>query len=196
MRLNSGGPNAIRWKHEGTINPTVLPWQTIMISDKHSLKVTNIQAGDKWLHILPTLSSLTHIKAKHAHTVCTNEGSLAHNWSPPFMTTLQSKKCVHTAHQYSTSFFTPLSPPTQLLAATLCTHLCQCHCHCCAPHAPTLLLTFPLTERGPWSFSCWLFWNIAVERVKALLSHSMRFPWIWPVRQYTATGFYSPNLLF
>lgn len=55
--------------------------------------------------------------------------------------------------QNSTSLLTPLSPPTQLLAATLSSHHCQCHCHHHAQHA----LTFPLTEPGPWGFGCRLF---------------------------------------
>lgn len=114
----------------------------------------------------------------------------------PFTPTLQSKKSVSRAPRYSTSLLTPLSPPTQLLAATLCPHHCQCHCHNHTQHAPTLLLTFPLTKRGPWSFSCWLFWDMAVERVKALLSRSRKPPWLCPVQQPTATRLHSPDLLF
>lgn len=81
----------------------------------------------------------------------------------PFTPTLQSKKSVSRGPRYSTSLLTPLSPPTQLLAATLSPHHCQCHCHHHAQHAPTLLLTFPLTKPGPWGFSCRLFWDMAVE---------------------------------
>ena len=84
----------------------------------------------------------------------------------PFTPTLQSKKAVSRGPQCSTFLFTPLSPPTQLLAATLCPHHCQCHCHHHVRLSPTPLLTFRLTKRGPWSFSCRLFWDFAVEQVK------------------------------
>lgn len=81
----------------------------------------------------------------------------------PFTPTLQSKKSVSRVPPYSTSLLTPLSPPTQLLAATLSPHHCQCHCHHHAQHAPTLPLTSPLTKPGPRGFSCRLFWDTAVE---------------------------------
>lgn len=77
----------------------------------------------------------------------------------PFTLTLQSKKSVSRVPPYSTSLLTPLSPPTQLLAATLSPHHCQCHCHHHAQHAPTL----PLTSPGPRGSSCRLFWDTAVE---------------------------------
>lgn len=77
--------------------------------------------------------------------------------------TIQSKMSVRRASRNSTSLLTPLSPPTQLPAATLSPHHCQCHCHHHAQHVPTLLLTFPLTKPGPWGFSCRLFWDTTVE---------------------------------
>lgn len=77
-------------------------------------------------------------------------------WSvfTPFTRSLHSIKSLSTARQDSSSLLALLSPPTQLLAATLCVHHCQCHCHPCAQHVPTPPLTFPHTERGPWNFSC------------------------------------------
>lgn len=62
------------------------------------------------------------------------------------LSTLQCKESVSSAPVNSTPFLTPLSPPAQLLAATLCAYHCHCHCHHRAPQAPTLLLTFPLTK--------------------------------------------------
>lgn len=80
--------------------------------------------------------------------------------------TLRSKKSVSGAPRYSTFLLTPLSPPTQLLAAALCSHQCQCHCHHRAQRAPTLPLTFPLTKRVPRSFSCRLFQDMARSESK------------------------------
>lgn len=79
---------------------------------------------------------------------------------------LRSKKSVSGAPRYSTFLLTPLSPPTQLLAAALCPHQCQCHCHHRAQRAPTLPLTFPLTKRVPWSFSRRLFRDMARSESK------------------------------
>lgn len=120
----------------------------------------------------------------------------------PFTLTHQSKKSVSRAPRYSTSLLTPLSPPTQLLAATLSPHHCQCHCHHHAQHAPTLLLTFPLTKPGPWGFSCRLFWDTIVELsgeskpCSPAAGDPLDSGLLYPVRQPTATRLHSPDPCF
>lgn len=142
-------------------NPTYMT-DNDQVRHKHSLLI------DKWYtSFLKKQSVISHYTKAHKHNLNPiNVPELQHTLSmvtqfltaqmkPALFTpTLQSKKSVSRAPQNSTSLLTPLSPPTQLLAATLSPHHCQCHCHHHAQHVPTLLLTFPLTKPGPWGFSC------------------------------------------
>lgn len=76
----------------------------------------------------------------------------------------QSQKSVSKASWDPTFLVSLLSPPTLLPAATVSPHHCHCHCQHHAQYVATPQPALPVSKLGPWSFSCQLSGDMAVEQ--------------------------------
>lgn len=112
-----------------------------------------------------------------------SEGSST-NGARPFLSNSQTREvCLQSPSILNLSPHLTVTSHTAARCVALSPRHCHCHCHHHARQAPTLLLTSPLTKRGPRGFRCRLGHGCGAEWwIKSMLSRSRRPPWLWPVQ--------------